>query len=167
MRIFSAYVDGNAKEIDGCEWNENQAITTPLGQLLLEIVNSPNGGGWINHLQFSLDGKRLCWVAQNSSVNVVDVSQSSTPIITRLMTEHLPFLRCLWVSNMSILVTGYNYVPMLYRYENEKIEFQVSFNLFENLEVFKMCLTLTSRRNWILHKKEVLQTLRQCVNFNR
>ncbi|CAG2068694.1 unnamed protein product, partial [Timema podura] len=58
-------------------------------------------GGWVHSVAFSGDGNRLCWVGHDSSVSVADANRQSS--VTRLKTEFLPFLSCVWVGNNSFV----------------------------------------------------------------
>jgi len=66
-------------------------------------------GGWIHSVAFSPCGNKICWVAHNSSICVVDATKGNA--VVRLYTEHLPFLSCIWIGSNNIVaaVIGFNF----------------------------------------------------------
>ena len=81
---------------------------------MAEYANSPaGGGGWVHAVAFSGDGQRLCWVGHDSSVSAVDAS-TSPPAVSKLRTEVLPFLSCVWVGPRTLVAAGHSCCPMLY-----------------------------------------------------
>ncbi|XP_066291931.1 actin-related protein 2/3 complex subunit 1A-B-like isoform X2 [Branchiostoma lanceolatum] len=112
-RVFSAYVKEVEKKPSPTSWGSKM----PFGNLMSEFSNSPYGGGWVHSVCFSESGEKLCWVAHDSSLSVVDsgngMAQSSTK------TEFLPFLSCTWVTNNSMVVAGHGCLPMLYLHDDQ------------------------------------------------
>lgn len=126
-RIFSTFI----KEVDqtkenssginllkSSSWLKNRkdlfddnsiAIT---GTLVDEFSNS---GAWVHDVAFSPDGSKLAWVSHDSSISVVDSSQSLT--VVTLKTRYLPFLSCVWVSQSSLVAAGHDCCPMLFNYQ--------------------------------------------------
>ncbi|XP_044735195.1 actin-related protein 2/3 complex subunit 1A-B [Chrysoperla carnea] len=108
VRVFSAYI----KDIDEANTPSPWGPKMALGQLLYEIPNSKSGGGWIHSVSFSADGNKLCWVGHDSSINVVDATKNFA--VSKLRTEYLPFLSCLWITNNSIIAAGHSCIPLIY-----------------------------------------------------
>ncbi|XP_046750175.1 actin-related protein 2/3 complex subunit 1A-B isoform X2 [Diprion similis] len=108
VRVFSAYV----KDIEEAPQPGPWGTKSSLGTALAEFPNSQNGGGWVHSVAFSQCGNKVCWIGHDSSVCVADASKGNT--VTRLPTEHLPFLSCIWVGPNSIVAAGHSCSPMLY-----------------------------------------------------
>lgn len=113
IRLFSAYI----REIDDNDvkstWDTG---STTRGALLAEFYNSQNGGGWVHDVAFSPCGTKICWVGHSSSICIADSLKGNA--VTRLLTEHLPFLRCVWLDNNLIVTAGHDCMPMLYKVDN-------------------------------------------------
>nr|CAD7409388.1 unnamed protein product [Timema poppensis] len=108
VRIFSAFIKAIEEMPQPSPWGMKMS----MGVMLAEFPNSTNGGGWVHSVAFSGDGNRLCWVGHDSSVSVADANRQSS--VTRLKTEFLPFLSCVWVGNNSFVAAGHSCCPMLY-----------------------------------------------------
>lgn len=117
VRIFSAYIKDIEDQPSSNAWGSKM----PMGQVLAEFPNTPNGGGWVHSVSFSADGNKIAWVGHDSSINVADASKDKA--IFKLKTKHLPFLTCSWITNNSIVVAGYNCVPLLYCLDKSEIKF--------------------------------------------
>ena len=112
-RIFSAYIKAIEDQPAPTPWGNRM----PLGQLMAEFSTGSLGGGWVNSVSFSADGNKICWVGQNSTINVADATT-----LTKQKTEFLPFLCCEWISPTSIVAAGHSCVPVIYNVdENNKI----------------------------------------------
>lgn len=59
VRIFSAYIKDIEKTPEPTSWGSKM----PLGQLMIEFINSSTGGGWVHSVSFSPDGNKVCWVS--------------------------------------------------------------------------------------------------------
>lgn len=108
VRVFSCYVKEFEESSATTKWGNKAG----LGHILAEFSNSPLGGGWIQGVSFSADGNRLCWVSQDSSICLVDITKGTQ--VHKLRTEFLPFLSCLWVGPNAVVVSGHDCCPMLY-----------------------------------------------------
>ncbi|XP_075978573.1 actin-related protein 2/3 complex, subunit 1A [Anticarsia gemmatalis] len=117
VRVFSAYI----KDIEDQPGPNVWGSKLPLGQLLAEFPNTPNGGGWVHSVSFSADGNKVAWVGHDSSINVADATQGKAVI--KLKTEFLPFLGCSWVTNNSLVVAGHSCIPLLYCHDGNQINF--------------------------------------------
>ncbi|XP_014298234.1 actin-related protein 2/3 complex subunit 1A-B isoform X3 [Microplitis demolitor] len=111
VRVFGAYI----KEMEDAPSSGPWGAESPLGTLLAEFPNSPNGGGWVHSVAFSPTGNKLCWVAHNSSICVADATKGNA--VMRLSTEHLPFLSCVWIGPNLIVAAGHSCMPMLYSFD--------------------------------------------------
>ena len=57
----------------------------------------------MHSVAFSGDGNRVCWVGHDSSVAVADAGQQPPAVVSKLRTEFLPFLSCVWVGPNSLV----------------------------------------------------------------
>lgn len=108
VRVFSAYIKDIEKTPEPTAWGTKM----PLGQLMVEFVNSTCGGGWVHNVVFSPDGNKICWVSHDSTINIADATKGNA--VTKLRTQFLPFLSCIWITNNSLVVAGYSCIPILY-----------------------------------------------------
>lgn len=109
VRIFSAYIKDIEQQPSPTPWGNKM----PLGQMMAEFRNSPTGGGWIHGVSFSGDGTKVCWVGHDSAINVASASPNG-PIVSKVNTEYLPFLCCVWIAPSTIIVAGHSCTPLLY-----------------------------------------------------
>merc|ERR1712183_564698 len=84
----------------------------PMGNLMTEFSNSPNGGGWVHAVSFSADGSKLAWVGHDSSISVADASKEM--MVMKLRTDLLPMLTLTWISSNTLLAAGHNCVPITF-----------------------------------------------------
>jgi len=114
-RVFSGYI----KEVD------EKPSSTPWGNKMtfanLMAEFSTGGGGWVHSVSFSADGVRLAWVGHDSSINVVDASNSQQ--LVSVKTDFLPFAAVQWITDNSVVVAGFDCSPMLYSYSGNKVNF--------------------------------------------
>uniref|UniRef100_A0A336M8T0 Actin-related protein 2/3 complex subunit n=1 Tax=Culicoides sonorensis TaxID=179676 RepID=A0A336M8T0_CULSO len=118
VRIFSAYI----KEIEQQPTRTLWGTKMPLGQLMAEFRNSPTGGGWIHGVSFSADGNKICWVGHDSAINLAEATPNG-PVVTKVNTEYLPFLSCVWITPSVIVVAGHSCTPLLYTADGNKVTF--------------------------------------------
>lgn len=112
VRVFSAFINDMEDAPGNGPWGQSNT----LGTLLAEFQNTPNGGGWIHSVAFSPCGKKICWVAHNSTICVADATKGNA--VKRLNIEYLPFLSCIWMGSDYIVAAGYNCIPVLYTYNH-------------------------------------------------
>lgn len=117
VRVFSAYIKDIEQQPASTPWGKKM----PMGQLMAEFKNSGTGGGWVHSVSFSADGNRICWLGHDSAINIVDINNG--PNVTKLKTEFLPFLSCIWISPDSFVVAGHSCVPLVYSFDGQKIIF--------------------------------------------
>uniref|UniRef100_A0A914EKC2 Actin-related protein 2/3 complex subunit n=1 Tax=Acrobeloides nanus TaxID=290746 RepID=A0A914EKC2_9BILA len=113
-RVFSAYV----KEVDEKPSPNPWGSKMPFGQVMAEYV----AAGWIKSVSFSPSGCRLAWVAQDSTLSLVDANQDIQKSAT-VQTTHLPYATILWVTENSLVVAGFDCSPMLYTINNGTLSF--------------------------------------------
>lgn len=105
-----------------------------LGQIMAEFVNSPSGGGWIHSVSFSPSGNKICWVSHDSTINVADPTKSNAVI--RLLTEYLPFLSCIWITENSVVAAGHSCIPTVYVLTgNDQLMFSAKLDASEKKEM--------------------------------
>ncbi|XP_014227716.1 actin-related protein 2/3 complex subunit 1A [Trichogramma pretiosum] len=112
VRVFSAYI----RDVDRSNSENSWGSSTTLGNLFGEFPNSQNGGGWVHDVAFSPCGTKVCWVGHSSSICVADSLKKNN--IVRVLTEYLPFLRCIWLDNSHIIAAGHDCMPMVYKLDN-------------------------------------------------
>lgn len=131
-RIFSTFI----KEVDSKKQQQIQNSTEKSNSLILSswlknrndllddnliyttgtLINEfSNSGAWVHDVAYSPDGCKLAWVSHDSSISVVDSTQSMT--VVTLKTRYLPFLSCVWVSQGSLVAAGHDCCPMLFNYQ--------------------------------------------------
>ncbi|XP_017483034.1 PREDICTED: actin-related protein 2/3 complex subunit 1A [Rhagoletis zephyria] len=117
VRVFSAYIKDIEDQPTPTPWGNRM----PLGNLMAEFKNSlSSGGGWINDVSFSADGNKICWIGHDSCINIADATNGNA--VVRCKTQYLPFLSCVWISPVSIVVAGHSCVPLVYTInENSKL----------------------------------------------
>lgn len=115
MRVFSAYIKDIEQQPTPTPWGSKM----PLGQMMAEFKNSSSGGGWIHSVSFSGDGNRVCWVAHDSSINIVDATNGMN--VVKLKSEYLPFLSTIWITPNSFVVAGHSCVPLIYTTDGNSI----------------------------------------------
>lgn len=109
--LRAALAQNNSSGDPTAQHLDEESIAT-TGTLVCEFSNS---GAWVHDVSFSPDGIKLAWISHDSSISVVDSSDSMT-VIT-LKTRYLPFLSCVWVSNNSIIAAGHDCCPMLFSHQ--------------------------------------------------
>lgn len=118
VRVFSAYI----RDVDHNNSESSWGSSSTLGTMFVDFCNSPNGGGWVHDVAFSPCGTKICWVGHNSSICVADSLKGNA--VTRLLTEYLPFLRCVWLDSNYIITAGHDCMPMVYKVdESGKLSF--------------------------------------------
>jgi actin related protein 2/3 complex subunit 1A/1B len=108
VRVYSGYIKELESKPSATPWGARM----PMGQLLAEFSNSPNGGGWVHSVSFSSDGSRLAWVGHDSSISVADSNKEMA--VMKLRTDLLPFLTLTWVTENTLVAAGHNCVPITF-----------------------------------------------------
>nr|CAD7201901.1 unnamed protein product [Timema douglasi] len=115
VRIFSAFIKAIEEMPQPSPWGMKMS----MGVMLAEFPNSTNGGrglgaqcGILRRWQPPVLGGPRLFRLGVSSVSVADANRQSS--VTRLKTEFLPFLSCVWVGNNSFVAAGHSCCPMLY-----------------------------------------------------
>ncbi|XP_067927915.1 actin-related protein 2/3 complex subunit 1A-B-like [Watersipora subatra] len=106
-RVYSAYVKEAEKKPAANEWGSKLTFAAILGEY------SNGGGGWVHSVCFSATGTKLAWVGHDSSISVVDAANNS--LIVTVKTNYLPFSSCLWVGESSLVVAGFDNLPLLFK----------------------------------------------------
>lgn len=81
-------------------------------------------GGWIHSVSFSGDGARVCWLSHDGSICVADANRNNA--VTKLRTEHLPFLSCIWVTPNAVVAA----VSLRIIYHFKKVLLNLFFSIF-------------------------------------
>ncbi|KAK6171616.1 hypothetical protein SNE40_019767 [Patella caerulea] len=109
-RVFSGYIKEYDTKPDASSWGTKMTFGTLLAE------HSNGSGGWVHSVSFSPSGDRLVWVGHDSSVNVVDAAKES--LLATVKGTFLPFKSVTWVTENSIVASGYDCNPMLFTYDN-------------------------------------------------
>lgn len=116
VRVFSsAHKDYDQKPVE-TPWGKEKKF----GDILADVKNSVNGGGWIHSVCFSGDGNKLSWVAHDSSINVIEATNPENVI--KFKTKFTPFLSVIWTSPVCLIAAGHDYIPIVFTYQNGKIK---------------------------------------------
>lgn len=108
VRVYSGYI----KEIEGKPSPTEWGAKMTFGNMMAEFSNSVNGGGWVHSVSFSPDGSKLAWVGHDSSISVADAGNGMS--VAKLGTSLLPLLSLVWISPVTMLAAGHNYVPITF-----------------------------------------------------
>jgi len=114
-RVYSAYVKEIESKPSANEWGSK----LPFAALLGEYSNG--GGGWVHSVCFSASGTKLAWVGHDSSISVVDASNGM--VVATQKTNFLPFATCLWVTENSLVVAGFDNLPLLFNCSAGAVKF--------------------------------------------
>jgi len=124
-RVFSTYIKELEEKPSPTPWGSKM----PFGNLMGEFTSSTGGGGWVHCVSFAGSGNKLCFVAHDASLSVVDATNNMT--IYSIRTEYLPFLTCTWVNESSIVVAGYDCCPMLFSTHDASVNFVTKLDIAE------------------------------------
>uniref|UniRef100_A0A183BQ13 Actin-related protein 2/3 complex subunit n=1 Tax=Globodera pallida TaxID=36090 RepID=A0A183BQ13_GLOPA len=111
-RVFSAYV--KEASIDEKPAPNPWGTKMPLGELLKEYQST----AWVHDLAFSPSGGKLVWASHDSSISVIDKSnslQQERPI--EFKTAFLPFTSVRWVNETNIVAAGHDCSPILFTFD--------------------------------------------------
>ena len=108
VRVYSGFI----KEIEPKPSSTPWGARMPMGNLMTEFSNSPNGGGWVHAVSFSGDGSKLAWVGHDSSISVADATKDM--MVMKLRTDLLPLLTLTWLSERTLVAAGHNCVPITF-----------------------------------------------------
>jgi actin related protein 2/3 complex subunit 1A/1B len=106
VRVFSGFIKDIEERPTETPWGKQM----PIGKLMGEFTNSPQGGGWVHSVSFSSCGNKVAWVSHDSSVSVVDAGRDM--VVSRLSTDLLPLLTLTWAGPSTLLAAGHNCVPI-------------------------------------------------------
>lgn len=115
-RIYSACMKEVKDQPAPSTWGDKLVFANLLAEF------SSEGSGWVHGIRFSGNGEKLVWVGHDSSICVVDSAKGNALAI--LKTEHLPFMDVTWISDNSLVVGGYDCIPLAYTYSNGSITFK-------------------------------------------
>ena len=83
-----------------------------------------NVNGWVNGLAFSPSANLLSYVTHDCEVNFVDISKLGTaegqkikPETEKIMHNGNPHLHCIFVDDSTLVASGYDKVPYVYKKE--------------------------------------------------
>merc|ERR1712117_592263 len=108
VRVYSGFIKDIEPKPSATAWGARM----PMGNLMTEFSNSPNGGGWVHAVSFSGDGTKLAWVGHDSSISVADATKDM--MVMKLRTDLLPLLTLTWLTGSKLLAAGHNCVPITF-----------------------------------------------------
>jgi len=108
VRVYSGFIKEIEPKPSATPWGARM----PMGNLMTEFSNSPNGGGWVHAVSFSADGSKLAWVGHDSSISVADAAKDM--MVMKLRTDLLPMLTLTWLSPNTLVAAGHNCVPITF-----------------------------------------------------
>merc|ERR1712117_161358 len=108
VRVYSGFIKDIEPKPSATAWGNRM----PMGNLMTEFSNSPNGGGWVHAVSFSADGSKLAWVGHDSSISVADATKDM--MVMKLRTDLLPLLTLTWLTGSKLLAAGHNCVPITF-----------------------------------------------------
>lgn len=114
-RVFSSALKELEDKPEVSGW---MSKLSKFGTLLVEFSVSE---GWVHGVKFSPSGDKLAWVAHDSSVNVVDMSDHTK--VFRCLTSGLPMLSVIWINERSVVSGGHNNYPSLYNLTADHLVF--------------------------------------------
>lgn len=114
-RVFSGYIKETDEKPSATAWGPKMTFANLMAEF------STGGGGWVHAIGFSANGDRLAWVGHDSSINIVDAANSQQLVCVK--TDFLPFSSVLWITDNSMVVAGFDCVPMLYSYSGSNLTF--------------------------------------------
>jgi actin related protein 2/3 complex subunit 1A/1B len=109
-RVFSGYVKEIEEKPEATCWGKKMTF----GFCMAEFSNG--GGGWVHDVSFSPSGDKLAWVSHDSSVSVVN--QAAEGQVTTVSHSYLPYLSCLFLTESSLVVAGFDCCPVLWMYDD-------------------------------------------------
>lgn len=112
VRVYSGFIKDTEERPTETPWGRKM----PMGQVMGEFTNSPQGGGWIHAVSFSSCGNKLAWIAHDSSISVVDAVKEM--MVFRLGTDYLPLLTLTWAGHSTLLAAGHNCVPIAFKIDS-------------------------------------------------
>nr|XP_006820315.1 PREDICTED: actin-related protein 2/3 complex subunit 1A-like [Saccoglossus kowalevskii] len=142
-RVFSAYIKEVEPKPSSTPWGSKM----PFGYMMFE---NGGGGGWVHGVSFTESGDKLAWVSHDSSVHVASAAQGMA--VVSVKTEFLPFMDCLWVTNNSLVVVGYDCSPSLFSHDDQgrlsfssKLDVKAGQQQKGNVSAMRMFQTLDKR----------------------
>ena len=115
VRVFSGFIKDIEPKPSATPWG----MKMPMGNLMAEFSNSPNGGGWVHSVSFSADGSKLAWVGHDSSISVADAANEMA--VMKLKTSLLPMLTLTWITPSILVAAGHDYVPITFTVNQGKL----------------------------------------------
>jgi WD40 repeat protein len=102
-RIFSGYLEGiDSPEDDGFGsiWPEQHEFGTCLAEF--------DGGAWVNSVAWSPSAFRIVYATQASTISFVQLLAGSSPLVTVINTNGLPYTDVQFVNDNTVLAAGYD-----------------------------------------------------------
>eukprot|EP00092_Neocalanus_flemingeri_P034085 GFUD01037067.1.p1 GENE.GFUD01037067.1~~GFUD01037067.1.p1 ORF type:complete len:372 (+),score=123.95 GFUD01037067.1:349-1464(+) len=116
VRVYSGFIKEIEPKPSATPWGARM----PMGNLMTEFSNSPNGGGWVHAVSFSPDGSKLAWAGHDSSISVADAANDM--LVMKLKTNLLPMCSLTWIRPNTIAAAGHNCVPYTFIVESDAVK---------------------------------------------
>jgi actin related protein 2/3 complex subunit 1A/1B len=107
VRVFSAFIKGIDKRPENTPYGKR----LPFGQ---DPLCEYDAGGWVQAVRWAPSGNQLAFVAQNSTLTVVDVTNGAPGEIQVIKFSDLPLMDLCWVGETKIVGVGHGCKPLLF-----------------------------------------------------
>jgi actin related protein 2/3 complex subunit 1A/1B len=107
VRVFSAFIKGLDKRPENTPYGKR----LPFGQ---DALCEYTAGGWIQSVRWAPSGNQLAFVAQNSSLTIVDVTNGAPGEIQVVNFNDLPLMDLYWIGEGKIVGAGHGCKPLLF-----------------------------------------------------
>jgi len=106
VRVFSGWIKGL----------DDKPGPTPFGNKLpfSELLAEYECHGWVHNVAWSASGTRLCFVAHDSTITIVDATNGPQSNVQVIKTPFLPLSDCLFLSETSVVAVGHDCSPLLF-----------------------------------------------------
>jgi len=107
VRVFSAFIKGIDKRPENTPYGKR----LPFGQ---DSLCEYEAGGWVQAVRWAPSGNQLAFVAQNSSLTVVDVTNGAPGEIQVVKFADLPLMDLYWVGENKLVGAGHGCRPLVF-----------------------------------------------------
>jgi actin related protein 2/3 complex, subunit 1A/1B len=118
-RIMSAYINGlDSSEDDG--FGAVFAKQHKFGAVLGEFGQA---GGWVEGVHWSDAGFRIAFTGHGSTVHVIQLLADGPPTVSTVYCQQLPFTRIRFVDDNTLVASGYDNNPTIFKANGSNWEF--------------------------------------------
>jgi len=142
-RVFSAYLKGEDQKPTGSAFGDKLTF----GECLAEY----NAGGWVHSVLWSPSGNRFAYVAHDSSITFVDVSNGAPGDSQCLKLPFLPLSDLIFVNENCVVAGGHDCQPLVFNNTNGTWAFT---NLIEQVKAAAVVKTSGTKAAFDLFKNK-------------